>query len=144
MAFDEQCWKLLSPEARDLAVRMVAKNPEDRLTAREALAHPWFHMDHPGAVVLLTAVENMKKYNDQNRFNMEKIKPEFVMVTCTPLMHLRGPDSGPSSPAVNRNQFAARSPLVVSTRLDKTEEEKNVRWRKHSSCRVGSQARHPN
>ena len=126
VVFEELAWKPLSPEARDLATKMVAKNPEERLTAKDALMHPWFKSEHAGSIVLLTALENMKKYNDKNRFNMEKIKPEFSMVTCTPLLRSRGPDSGQNSPSGLPNPFIAQSPQVASLRLERSEEVKNV------------------
>lgn len=33
----------VSPEGRDLFCRLLAKEPEDRPSAREMLCHPWFH-----------------------------------------------------------------------------------------------------
>lgn len=35
-------WPIVEPEARDLIGRMMNMDPNRRLTAHEALAHPWF------------------------------------------------------------------------------------------------------
>lgn len=35
-------WWNLSTELRDLIIRMLRKNPVDRLTSSQALKHPWF------------------------------------------------------------------------------------------------------
>ena len=44
MNFNDPVWELISPEARDLVVKLLTKDPERRLSAREALRHPWLHM----------------------------------------------------------------------------------------------------
>lgn len=40
----KQCRELrhVSPEGKDLVRRLLAKDPEDRPSAREMLSHPWF------------------------------------------------------------------------------------------------------
>lgn len=35
-------WPIVDPEARDLIGRMMNMDPKRRITAHEALAHPWF------------------------------------------------------------------------------------------------------
>ena len=42
--FDQQSdrWNNISLEGRDLIQRLLAYNPEERITAGEALSHPWF------------------------------------------------------------------------------------------------------
>ena len=35
-------WKGIEPEFRDLVSRMTNVDPERRITAQEALLHPWF------------------------------------------------------------------------------------------------------
>ncbi len=118
VTFVEQYWSPLSPQARDIAAKMVAKNPAERLSAKEALKHPWFHMEHSSSPGLATAQENMRKYNDKNRFKMEKIKPEFSMVTCTPLLNSRFAGSGVSSPMSPAGKaFVAQSPMPLAPRL---------------------------
>lgn len=92
---------------------MVDLDPKKRITASEALHHPWFTIIHSQSTLLSTAQENMQKYNDKERFNMEKMKPEFSMVMCTPIMHALGPQGSPDIPQAGlRCAFAAQSPLI--------------------------------
>ena len=98
IVFAESQWENVSPEGRDLAKQMLAKNPEDRISAKSALNHPWFTLENISASFLSSAQENMKKYNDENRFNVEKIKPEFSMITCSPMFSLNKSALSPHSP----------------------------------------------
>jgi serine/threonine protein kinase len=88
-------WSYVSKEAKDLVAMMVARDPKNRCTAKEALEHPWFSLEHTRNKNLSNAQMNMKKYQAEGRFNVSKIKPEFSMVTCTPLLNSRfnGKDS---------------------------------------------------
>ena len=40
--FDEHIWKGLSESAKDLIMSLLDVNPERRISAKEALRHPWF------------------------------------------------------------------------------------------------------
>eukprot|EP00826_Nyctotherus_ovalis_P057132 TRINITY_DN7803_c0_g1_i1.p2 TRINITY_DN7803_c0_g1~~TRINITY_DN7803_c0_g1_i1.p2 ORF type:complete len:385 (-),score=101.50 TRINITY_DN7803_c0_g1_i1:50-1204(-) len=82
-------WSFVSAEAKDLVSKLVAKSPQDRCTAKEALQHSWFSLKHTELTSLSNAQENMRRYQNKDRFNMTKIKPEFGMVTCTPLLNSR-------------------------------------------------------
>jgi hypothetical protein len=84
-------------------------SPEERITAKDALSHPWFTLENIGSSLLSDAQANMKKYHDglnENRFNVGKIKPEFSMITCSPLLGLR-------------NQKLDDSPLLLTKRESK-------------------------
>ena len=39
--FDEEDWCYISKEVKDLIDLMLKMNPKKRITAREALEHPW-------------------------------------------------------------------------------------------------------
>lgn len=128
MTFNEDHWKPLSSEARDLVAKMLARDPNDRISAQEALNHPWFHIDHSQSGILASAQDNMAKYNAHNRFNLEKIKPEFSMISCTPLLNSRhggGEQSPVRSPHLPR-PFVPNTPLATPSPLNKSEEEKRV------------------
>ena len=43
--YDENVWQGISKEAKDLVKAMLAKEPENRLTAQEALKHQWFEIN---------------------------------------------------------------------------------------------------
>lgn len=93
--FKEPHWILISEEAKNLVRKMVTKEPEKRCTAAEALQDPWFSLERTDLIILSNAQENMRKYCNNNRFDVSKIKPQFSMITCTPLLNSRftGKDS---------------------------------------------------
>lgn len=41
-SFNDWIWLEISPNAKDLVIKMLQPNPEDRVSAREALDHGWF------------------------------------------------------------------------------------------------------
>jgi len=63
--FPDALWKSVSSEAKDLVIKMTEKNPEKRITIDEALNHPWFIKDTVIMIDLSSALENMKKYNNE-------------------------------------------------------------------------------
>lgn len=40
--FDSSAFEYVSEEAKDLIQQMIRVNPEERITAQQALSHPWF------------------------------------------------------------------------------------------------------
>lgn len=45
--FDDSCWCHISAPCRDLIARLLAKDPDDRISAAEACDHPWIAGDDP-------------------------------------------------------------------------------------------------
>ena len=39
--FKRSCWEGISPEARDFVAQLLAKDPDARPSAKQALQHPW-------------------------------------------------------------------------------------------------------
>eukprot|EP01128_Nolandella_sp_AFSM9_P011388 TRINITY_DN80_c0_g1_i1.p1 TRINITY_DN80_c0_g1~~TRINITY_DN80_c0_g1_i1.p1 ORF type:complete len:378 (+),score=126.02 TRINITY_DN80_c0_g1_i1:49-1134(+) len=39
---DDECWDDVGDDAKDFIQKLLLKNPKDRLTAEQALSHPWF------------------------------------------------------------------------------------------------------
>lgn len=83
--FDGPAWNCVTSEAKDLAKKLLQKNPRLRLSAREALSHPWFTLEFAGSCTLSLAEENMSKYCNRGYFNLESIKPDFSTVRLSPL-----------------------------------------------------------
>lgn len=85
--FKAACWKELNVEALNLMKEMLLKDPLKRISAKQALDHPWFSVPHNSFIGMLSAEEKMNKYSGCDRFKMDRIKPEFNMTSYTPLFH---------------------------------------------------------
>jgi len=65
-------WDEISPEAKDLVMRMLTHNPEQRVSAAEALNHPWFQQTMgqgsvKGREKIHAALDNFRKFNSGNK-----------------------------------------------------------------------------
>lgn len=61
-------WDSISDEAKDLVKKMLAQDQNDRLTAREALQHPWLsNRNVPQRIHLQDSVDEMKKFNARRK-----------------------------------------------------------------------------
>lgn len=69
-------WKSISPEGFDLLSQMLARSPSKRITAKQALTHSWFTLEHTeerGSSVR----ENVVRHQGGGIFDVGRIKPEF-------------------------------------------------------------------
>jgi len=73
----------VSESAIDLMKKMLAKDSSVRITAQQALDHGWIASkglnsspSSTGPHYLSSAQENMKKFQEENRFNVKNIKPK--------------------------------------------------------------------
>lgn len=79
-------WDCISDQAKDLVQKMLEKDPEKRLTATEALQHPWFNK--PKVENLLPNVSlNIANIEGQVNIDRNELqRPEVNMQTSTPLL----------------------------------------------------------
>ncbi|KAF1332763.1 Camk/camk2 protein kinase, partial [Globisporangium splendens] len=49
-------WRMVSPQAQDVILKMLAPREKDRVSARDLLVHPWFDPEHSSSPVSLVAV----------------------------------------------------------------------------------------
>lgn len=85
ITFESPIWSLLTSEAKDLTQRMLERDPHLRISAKDALAHPWFTLEHTSAAQLSLPQENVSKYCGDAHFNVESIKPDFSSVKAVGL-----------------------------------------------------------
>ncbi|KAJ1389528.1 kinase-like domain-containing protein, partial [Ochromonadaceae sp. CCMP2298] len=64
--FHAEYWDPVSDQAKDLISRLLCMDPEQRLTAAQALAHPWMQCQDPGAS-LSGAQGNIKRFQANKR-----------------------------------------------------------------------------
>lgn len=64
--FKHQEWVYVSEEAKDLIKKLLVVDPKARLSAEEALQHPWFakiaenNLDKPLAIQTLNSLKNFR------------------------------------------------------------------------------------
>ena len=68
--FEPQYWEQVSDDAKDLIKKLLVVNPDNRLTADQALRHPWFMIGDHELISrnLTTTLETMKKFNARRKF----------------------------------------------------------------------------
>ena len=61
---DDKHWKHISADAKNFIEMLLTVNPKQRLTAQEALLHPWLYLDHVGTDHQLSDnLERLQKFN---------------------------------------------------------------------------------
>ena len=63
-------WDSISPQAKDLILKLLNRNADQRLSAEEALLHPWFSQS-PSTKIDIKVIESLKSFKLQNSFQKE-------------------------------------------------------------------------
>src|SRR6266498_409077 len=101
--FEEEYWSKISDYAKDLIDKMLAYDADKRITAHEALQHPWFHMADnidllnnvrtnfsaratlKKAINVVQGVTRLRKTSNQGQVsnNIEKCNISTINSSCT-------------------------------------------------------------
>jgi len=84
LLFNEHQWNSVSKEGKELCILMTKINPNQRITAKMALDHPWFANEEN--CELNDALETLSKYKFEPKMTLSKMKEEEKIMTRTPLM----------------------------------------------------------
>jgi len=121
ISFDGDIWKGVSPEAKDLVRLMTMRDSEKRISAEEALKHPWFNKDFRSAEILSSALENMRKYSKEGpKLDKSSFKPELAkmsLLTSSPLLGGRGLDQKDNDSPVVSPCFLPRKKGCTESRV---------------------------
>ncbi|XP_010550381.1 PREDICTED: CDPK-related kinase 5 isoform X2 [Tarenaya hassleriana] len=89
-SFDEPPWPSLSSEARDFVKRMLNKDPRKRLTAAQALSHPWIKNSNDVKVPLDVLVfKLMRVYLRSSSLRKAALRALSKTLTVDELYYLR-------------------------------------------------------
>eukprot|EP00002_Diphylleia_rotans_P031031 TRINITY_DN6425_c0_g1_i1.p1 TRINITY_DN6425_c0_g1~~TRINITY_DN6425_c0_g1_i1.p1 ORF type:complete len:339 (-),score=81.84 TRINITY_DN6425_c0_g1_i1:153-1169(-) len=69
-SFPEPWWDDISDSAKDLIKRMLTVEPAERITASEAMQHPWLLGESANDSNLDRTLDSMKTFNSRRRFKM--------------------------------------------------------------------------
>ncbi|KAG6514576.1 hypothetical protein ZIOFF_024944 [Zingiber officinale] len=90
-SFTEPPWPSLSPEAKDFVKRLLSKDPRRRMTAAQALCHPWIRNYNDVKVPLdILIFQLMKAYLRSSSLRKAALKALSKTLTVDELFYLRG------------------------------------------------------
>ncbi|XP_049384069.1 CDPK-related protein kinase-like [Solanum stenotomum] len=88
--FEEQPWPTLSSEAKDFVKRLLNKDPRKRMTAAQALGHPWIKNSHDVEVPLdILIFKLMKTYMRSSALRKAALRALSKTLTVDELVHLK-------------------------------------------------------
>ncbi|XP_004233433.1 CDPK-related kinase 5-like [Solanum lycopersicum] len=88
--FEEQPWPTLSSEAKDFVKRLLNKDPRKRMTAAQALGHPWIKNSHDVEVPLdILIFKLMKTYMRSSALWKAALRALSKTLTVDELVHLK-------------------------------------------------------
>ncbi|XP_022135852.1 CDPK-related kinase 5-like [Momordica charantia] len=90
LSFDEGPWPSLSSEAKDFVKRLLNKDPRKRLTAAQALSHPWIR-NHNRAKVLIDILifKLMRMYMRSSSLRKAALRAVSKTLTVDELSYLK-------------------------------------------------------
>ncbi|XP_029140602.1 calcium/calmodulin-dependent protein kinase type II subunit alpha [Protobothrops mucrosquamatus] len=94
-------WDTVTPEAKDLINKMLTINPSKRITAAEALKHPW--ISHRSTVA--SCMHRQETVDCLKKFNARRKLKGAILTTMLATRNFSGrqPNSSPAAPAISRS-----------------------------------------
>uniref|UniRef100_A0AAY4EQU9 calcium/calmodulin-dependent protein kinase n=1 Tax=Denticeps clupeoides TaxID=299321 RepID=A0AAY4EQU9_9TELE len=82
-------WDTVTPEAKDLINKMLTINPSKRITASEALKHPWICQRSTVASMMhrQETVECLKKFNARRKLKVSSLSPFALLEPAKSLLN---------------------------------------------------------
>jgi serine/threonine protein kinase len=72
--FEDMPWPSISPTAKDFVKRLLNKDHRKRMTAAQALAHPWLRDENPGLLLDFSVYKLVKSYIRASPFRRSALK----------------------------------------------------------------------
>jgi calcium/calmodulin-dependent protein kinase I len=78
--FEDDEWKEISPEAKDLVTQMLVLDPSKRITAADAVRHEWLKAsrDRLGSIILQGTSQRLKTFNARMKLRSAMIAIDWV------------------------------------------------------------------
>jgi calcium-dependent protein kinase len=83
--FDEEDWENVSDNAKDLVLKLLIKDPKQRMTCTEALQHPFFNIlqkkSKKDKAPVLQTLTRLSRFKAPKRFRTEATKVAMKYIT---------------------------------------------------------------
>lgn len=78
--FNPKEWEGVSEDAKDFVTKMIVRNPDDRITARKALLHPWLTVDvcRLSKIGLNSTSQRLKTFNAKMKLRSAILAVDLV------------------------------------------------------------------
>ncbi|XP_060203965.1 CDPK-related kinase 4-like isoform X1 [Lycium barbarum] len=105
--FEDSPWPSVSAEARDFVKRLLNKDHRKRMTASQALAHPWLRTENPFVPLDILIFKLVKSYTRTSPLKRAALKALSKALTEEELIYLRAQFSllEPKAGCVSLNNF---------------------------------------
>ncbi|KAK9291333.1 hypothetical protein L1049_019278 [Liquidambar formosana] len=87
--FDDSPWPVVSPEAKDFVKRFLNKDHRKRMTAAQALTHPWLRDENRAVPLDILVYKLVKSYVRATPFKRAALKALSKAITEDELVYLR-------------------------------------------------------
>ena len=81
LTFESKVWRKISNEAKDLLLKILVKNPQDRISAKQVLRDPWIVASSEGKTpdtkLVSTTLENISKFATESK--LQKATLAFIV-----------------------------------------------------------------
>ncbi|XP_028790807.1 CDPK-related kinase 3-like isoform X2 [Neltuma alba] len=107
--FDDSPWPSVSPEAKDFVKRLLNKDLRKRMTAAQALTHPWLKNENQAIPLDIFIYKQVKSYLHATPLRRAALKALSKALTEDELIYLRAQFSllGPKNGRVSLDNFRA-------------------------------------
>ena len=113
--YPERFWNKISENGQDLVKKMLEKDQNLRLSAREALLHPWFNEERSTAVIdnVIEGFEEIPVYDPPNKAGESEVSN--ALLTVTPVMagrNLKDTWESPWNPSGLTPKMVPQTPIL--------------------------------
>lgn len=82
-----RAWRDVSSAAKDFIGKVLVKNPKKRVSAEEALKHPWVHSANPYKAEALTSLLRLKQFTNKNK--VKEVLYTYILSHIIPYEELK-------------------------------------------------------
>lgn len=83
LVFDSPVWSRVSKQGKELISKLIVKDPESRITAKQALDHPWFDFfkePETEKKIETSTIHNLRNYKKLSAFKKEVMRVVFSLM----------------------------------------------------------------